>query len=66
PALLTAEQREAYKTVGGAPHLDGQYPVFGEVVEGLDVVRKIEAAPTDPRDRPKEDIRIVSMKVVKE
>ena len=66
PALLTAEQREAYKTVGGAPHLDGQYTVFGEVVEGLDVVRKIEAAPTDPRDRPKEDIRIVSMKVVKE
>ncbi|MDE6126038.1 MAG: peptidylprolyl isomerase, partial [Muribaculaceae bacterium] len=59
PALLTAEQREAYKTVGGAPHLDGQYTVFGEVVEGLDVVRKIEAAPTDPRDRPKEDIRIV-------
>lgn len=66
PALLTAEQREAYKTVGGAPHLDGQYTVFGEVVKGLDVVKKIETAETDGRDRPKEDIRVISMKVVKE
>ena len=66
PALLTAEQREAYKTVGGTPHLDGQYTVFGEVVEGLDVVKKIENVPTGPYDRPTEDVRIVSMKVVKE
>ena len=66
PALLTAEQREAYKNVGGAPHLDGQYTVFGEVVKGLDVVKKIETAETDGRDRPKEDIRVISMKVVKE
>lgn len=66
PALLTAEQREAYKTVGGTPHLDGQYTVFGEVEEGLDVIKKIEAAPTNSQDRPNEDIRIVSMKVIKE
>ncbi len=66
PATFTAEQREAYKTVGGTPHLDGQYTVFGEVVDGLDVVKKIETVRTDGRDRPTEDVRVISMKVVKE
>ncbi len=66
PALLSAEQREAYKTVGGAPHLDGQYTVFGEIVEGLDVIKAIEGVATDSHDRPKEDVKILSMKVVKE
>lgn len=63
---LTAEQREAYTTVGGAPHLDGDYSVFGEVVSGMDVIDRIEKAATDGADRPKEDIRIISMKVLSE
>lgn len=55
-ASLTDTQREAYTTVGGTPHLDGQYTVFGEVVEGLDIVEKIQSLPTSRADRPKEDI----------
>jgi peptidylprolyl isomerase/peptidyl-prolyl cis-trans isomerase B (cyclophilin B) len=64
PAALTPEQREVYATQGGTPHLDNQYTVFGEVVEGMDVVDKIEKAETDGRDRPVSDIRIISAKVV--
>ncbi|MBQ1883326.1 MAG: peptidylprolyl isomerase, partial [Bacteroidales bacterium] len=45
-------------TVGGTPHLDGQYTVFGEVVEGLDVVEKIQDAETSSSDRPEEDIKM--------
>ncbi len=66
PAKLTPEQRQAYAAEGGAPHLDNQYTVFGQVVEGMDVVDRIEKAETDQRDRPKTDIRIISMKVLKE
>ncbi len=55
----TTEQREVYKTKGGTPFLDGEYTVFGEVVEGLDVVDKIAAVQTDRNDRPLEDIRMV-------
>lgn len=65
PALLTNAQRQAYTTVGGTPHLDGQYTVYGEVVSGMDVVEKIEKYQTDAADRPVDDIRIISMKVVK-
>lgn len=65
PAKLTPEQRQAYTTVGGTPHLDGQYTVFGEVVSGMDVIDKIEKAETGAMDRPKTDIRIISAKVVK-
>lgn len=62
---LTDEQRQAYTTVGGSPHLDGDYTVFGEIVDGMDVIDKIEKVETDGADRPKEDIRILSMKVLK-
>lgn len=62
---MTAEQIDAYSTVGGAPHLDGSYTVFGEVIKGMDTIEKIEKAETDGNDRPVEDIRILSMKVVK-
>ncbi|MBX2875042.1 MAG: peptidylprolyl isomerase [Saprospiraceae bacterium] len=53
------DQREAYKTIGGAPFLDGNYTVFGEVVEGLEVIDKIAKVGKDGRDRPKEDIWMV-------
>ncbi len=56
---LTTEMREVYKTVGGTPHLDGQYTVFGEVVSGLDVVDAIQQVQTDGNDRPVEDVRII-------
>lgn len=62
---LTPEVREIYKKNGGTPHLDGQYTVFGEVVEGLDVVNSIQWADTDDNDRPKEDIRIIRATVIK-
>lgn len=65
PVMLTEEQKEAYKTVGGTPHLDDQYTVFGEVVEGLDVVEKIQTTATGSADRPKEDISM-KMYVVNE
>lgn len=64
PSSLTPQQRDAYSTIGGTPHLDGDYTVFGEVVSGMDVIDRIEKAETDSSDRPKEDIRILSMKVV--
>lgn len=53
---LTPEQTEAYTTIGGTPHLDGQYTVFGEVLEGLDVVERIQSCETMRGDRPKQDI----------
>ena len=63
---LTPEMQEVYKTIGGVPHLDGQYTVFGEVVEGLDVVDRIQQSATDPYDRPLEDIRILRATVTKD
>jgi cyclophilin family peptidyl-prolyl cis-trans isomerase len=52
------EQKKIYSTVGGTPHLDNNYTIFGEVVEGLDVIDKIAAVKTNKNDRPKENIRM--------
>lgn len=65
PAKFTDEQKKAYTETGGTPHLDNQYTVFGEVLEGLDVVEKIEKVPTLPGDRPKDDVKILSITVEK-
>ncbi|MBI1221908.1 MAG: peptidylprolyl isomerase [Bacteroidetes bacterium] len=58
------EQIQAYTTIGGTPFLDGQYTVFGEVVEGLDVIDKIAAVQTRPGDRPVQDVKM-TIRVVK-
>ena len=57
-AGLTEEQMKIYSTIGGTPHLDGQYTVFGEVEEGLDVVEMIQAAATGHGDRPVDDLEM--------
>ena len=64
PVGLSEEQMEAYTTIGGTPHLDGQYTVFGEVTEGLDVVEKIQSVKTQRGDRPCEDIKILKTDVL--
>lgn len=64
PSILTEEMKRDYVEKGGTPHLDGGYTVFGEVIKGMDVVEKIQKAETDTSDRPKEDIRILSAKIV--
>jgi len=56
-------QKKAYAAIGGAPHLDGEYTVFGKVVEGLEVIDKIAAVATNDRDKPLEDVR-VTVKVI--
>ena len=61
---LTPEMIEVYKTQGGTPHLDGQYTVFGEVLQGLDVVDKIQQSATDKRHRPYTDVRILRASVI--
>ena len=63
---LTPEMMATYKTIGGTPHLDGQYTVFGEVTEGLDIVDHIQQQPTDKYARPLEDIRILKATVTKD
>ena len=63
---LTPEMIKTYKSVGGTPHLDGQYTVFGEVTEGLNIVERIQKAETDDYDRPFEDIRILRASVTKD
>jgi len=58
PFKLTEEQKQVYTTLGGTPHLDGGYTVFGEVIEGLSVIDSIAAQPTGPNDRPVKDIKM--------
>ncbi len=62
--VMTDEVKKIYSTVGGTPHLDGQYTVFGEVVEGLEVIEAMQETKTDRFDRPYEDIKIVKATLV--
>lgn len=63
PYVIPAEQREVYKTVGGVPHLDGSVTIFGEVVDGFDIVEKMSLVKTDKNDRPVRDVMVKSTKV---
>ena len=62
---ISPERREIYRTIGGTPHLDMQYTVFGEVLDGMDIVERISKVGTDQNDRPLKDICIISTKVSK-
>lgn len=62
PIIYTEEQYKIYENLGGTPHLDMDYTIFGEVIEGLDVVDKIAAVDKDRGDRPKEDIKMTIVK----
>ena len=63
--VLSARQRQVYQTIGGTPHLDGDYTVFGEVTEGLEVVDKIAAVKTGRMDVPVEPVTIISITIEK-
>lgn len=64
PIKYTDEQYKLYEELGGYPPLDMEYTVFGEVIEGLEVIDKIAAVQTDRRNRPKEDVKM-TMKIVR-
>jgi cyclophilin family peptidyl-prolyl cis-trans isomerase len=61
---FTEEQLNTYMSAGGVPRLDGTYTVFGEVIEGLDIVDKIASVQTNSSDKPVSDIKILHMKLV--
>ena len=63
--IFSAKQRQAYMTVGGTPHLDGEYTVFGEVIEGLDIVDKIAGVKTGYMDVPVEPVTINKITIEK-
>lgn len=63
--VFSAKERQAYKTVGGTPFLDGEYTVYGEVTEGLEVVDKIAAVKTGRMDVPVEPVTIISVTIEK-
>lgn len=60
--IYTEQQRAEYTTLGGTPHLDGAYTVFGEVIKGVDIVSNISKVKTNKMDRPNENIRILKVK----
>lgn len=62
---IPQDQREIYKTLGGTPRLDATYTVFGEVIEGLDIIDKIASVATDNTDKPLTEVKILKIKVVK-
>lgn len=62
---FSAQARHDYKTIGGTPHLDGNYTVYGEVLKGMDVVERISKTETNRANRPTKDIRIKRMKLVR-
>ena len=61
---FTQQQRTDYTSIGGAPHLDGEYTVFGEVTEGMEIVDKIAKTEVDQNNRPLEDVKIIKALVV--
>ena len=63
---MTKEMEDVYTTVGGTPHLDGAYTVFGQVVEGMDVVDRIQHVERDANDRPLEDVRIIRATILRD
>lgn len=62
---IPEDQRNVYKSIGGTPRLDGSYTVFGEVIEGLDVIDRIAGVQTDNADKPASDVKIIKMKIVR-
>ena len=64
PRPFNEQQKRAYTTEGGCPHLDGEYTIFGEVVEGLNVVERIERVPTDDRERPLREVFVKKVTVL--
>jgi cyclophilin family peptidyl-prolyl cis-trans isomerase len=62
---ISEEQRNIYKTSGGTPRLDGTYTVFGEVIEGLDIIDKIAEVQTDSNDKPLKDVKIIKIQILK-
>jgi len=61
----SSAQRELYKKVGGTPHLDREYTVFGTVLSGMEVVDKITRLPTDSNNRPRTDLKIIKIRIKK-
>ena len=62
---ISEDQRNVYKSIGGVPRLDGTYTVFGEVIEGLDVVDRIASVQTGSDDKPVNDIKIIKIKIIR-